>query len=300
MKNGTLDISTLAVVPGHPGVRLLATAAEAWVPVRDTVVDRHGWRPRPADGYRDIGRQERIFRERYTTTFLPAQPRKVWLGVTWYRLPGMHTASVPGRSNHGLGTTVDVAGLGGFGSSRFAQFAAVAQRHGWDNREGAGIGEAWHWTHAPSAGAPVRSASPAARPAAVTTTDDPPEEDDEMQERALQAAYRTFLGRAASDVEVDSWLLGIVAGRSLQDQVNAIARSPEARRWSVGLLYAELLGRRATPDEAEQHLASSGGDLDKVRQSVAASAEAAAFAALPAAERAARTTAAKALGLTSG
>lgn len=296
MSNGTLDVSTLAVVPGHPGVRLLASAAEAWVPVRDTVEERHGWRPRPADGYRDVVRQERIFRERYTTTVLPAQPRKVWRGVTWYRLPGMHTASVPGRSNHGLGTTVDVAGLGGFGSSRFAQFAAVAQGHGWDNREGAGIGEAWHWTHAPSAGAAVRSASRASRTTAAPAPTDPPEEDDEMQERALQAAYRTFLGRLPTEVEVDSWLLGIVAGRTLQDQVNAIARSPEARWRSVSLLYAELLGRRATQDEAEQHLAASEGNLATIRQAIAASAEAAAFAALPAAERAARTAAAQAPG----
>lgn len=144
--NGRLDVATLVAVPGG---LLRADAAAAWLRVRAAV----GLDLRPtswADTYRPYYVQERIFRERYTTSWVTGIDPRRWLGQTWWRLPGTASAAVPGTSNHGWGVAIDVTGLGGFTGSAYARLAEVAPAHGYSNRAGRQINEPWHWEYTPS------------------------------------------------------------------------------------------------------------------------------------------------------
>jgi nucleoid-associated protein YgaU len=79
-----------------------AMRADAW---RDGVLLSVSGNP-----YRDYAGQERMFRQRYTSTTptrLDARGR-VWNGVRYYRTSGA-AAAVPGTSNHGLGLAIDIA-----------------------------------------------------------------------------------------------------------------------------------------------------------------------------------------------
>jgi hypothetical protein len=147
MANGLLDTSTLTPLPAQPHLRLTAAAAAAWTVLVASVWAAYGWTLTATDAYRDYATQLRIFQQRYTTTYLPGRPWKLWQGRRWYLKRGYAAAAVPGTSNHGLGITVDVANLGGFGGTRYRQFAAIAEPRGWSNAEGRAINEAWHWNH---------------------------------------------------------------------------------------------------------------------------------------------------------
>lgn len=148
--NGLIPASALVPIGG--GARLLASAAARWSAIVAEVEHLHGWTPTPTgsmDGYRPLSgsyyAQTETFLRRYTTQYLPGRPTKTWQGRTWWLKAGEASAAVPGTSNHGWGSAVDVAALGGFATTRFAQFAAVAARHGMSNTEGRSIGEYWHW-----------------------------------------------------------------------------------------------------------------------------------------------------------
>jgi LAS superfamily LD-carboxypeptidase LdcB len=110
--NGQLDERLLVDVPGldgGPTVRLVKPAAMAWEALTAAaaaaghILKAVG----PFDSYRPYSVQEKIFRERYTTTRLPGRPTKTWLGRTWWQKPGTAIAAVPGTSNHGWAITVD-------------------------------------------------------------------------------------------------------------------------------------------------------------------------------------------------
>lgn len=100
-----------------------------------------------ADAFREYAIQERIFRARYTTTYLPGRPTKRWNNVTWYLKPNQATAAVPGTSNHGKGLAVDIKNAGGFGGSFYKWMAATGPLYGWSNAEGRSINEPWHWVN---------------------------------------------------------------------------------------------------------------------------------------------------------
>lgn len=150
--NGRIDTSTLTPVASQPSLRLRSGVAAAWAALRAAVLATYGWVVTLTDAYRDYATQERIFRQRYTTTYLPGRPSKMWLGKRWYLKRGYAAAATPGTSNHGFGITVDVANLGGFSGTKYRQFAALAVPAGWSNAEGASIGEPWHWNFTGTAG----------------------------------------------------------------------------------------------------------------------------------------------------
>lgn len=110
--NGKLDESILTRVPGQAGgatVTLIAPAARAWraltaAALKAGHVLKTGW---PSSSYRTYAEQERIFRDRYTRTYLPGRPYKMWQGRRWYQRPGTAVAAVPGTSNHGWACAVD-------------------------------------------------------------------------------------------------------------------------------------------------------------------------------------------------
>nr|WP_276582158.1 M15 family metallopeptidase [Cellulomonas sp. RIT-PI-Y] len=122
--------------------------------MRRAVYSAYGWYPVPtgiSDAYRSYAVQQSIFLDRYQTTYTQYTTGKVdrreWNGIAYYRTRGQAAAAVPGTSNHGLGITVDITGLGGFEGTRYKQLAAVAVPLGWSNTEGRKVNEAWHWSY---------------------------------------------------------------------------------------------------------------------------------------------------------
>lgn len=84
------------------------------------------------DAFRSYAEQERIFRERYTTT--PTKYNdgryhtKSWLGKTWYQKPNTAAAAVPGTSNHGYAVAIDK----GDGNVFHAWLEVNAYKYGWE------------------------------------------------------------------------------------------------------------------------------------------------------------------------
>jgi hypothetical protein len=111
--NGQLDDAVLRTIDGldgGPKLRLVKVAALAWIAMAaaalaEGVVLKA---TSAADSYRVYAIQERIFRERYTTTVLAGRPSRMWNGVRWYQRPGTAAAAVPGTSNHGWAMAIDV------------------------------------------------------------------------------------------------------------------------------------------------------------------------------------------------
>lgn len=149
--NGQIPKS--ALVPVQSGLYLTPLAAQSWQQVVKGVQDRYGWTPRLTDAYRDLYGdygQIAIFLSRYQPSYIQYAPGKVdvryWNGKPYWRKPNTAAAAVPGKSNHGWGTAVDVTGLGQYGSVKYRQFADVAEELGWSNDEGMLVKEPWHWT----------------------------------------------------------------------------------------------------------------------------------------------------------
>lgn len=111
--NGKLPASILLDTPGQAGgvpVRLVRPAARAWRALAAAALDAgHILKATSVyDSYRPYEIQERIFKQRYTTSPLPGQPRRWWQGQWWYLIEGNAPAAIPGTSNHGWGLAVDV------------------------------------------------------------------------------------------------------------------------------------------------------------------------------------------------
>lgn len=101
--------------------------------------------------YRPASVQERIFLERYEPRAAGRGPYgdvRWWRGSRYVRMRGA-SAAVPGTSNHGRGTTIDIAYVGGFTGTRYKWLDSVAAWYGLNNREGRSVNEPWHWTITP-------------------------------------------------------------------------------------------------------------------------------------------------------
>lgn len=110
-QNGRLPAAILVSTPGlagGPTVRLVAPAARAWRALT-AAAQKAGYTLKATsavDSYRPYDVQERIFRQRFTTT-PTGRTSRYWQGRTWYLKPGYALAAVPGTSNHGWGLAVD-------------------------------------------------------------------------------------------------------------------------------------------------------------------------------------------------
>jgi hypothetical protein len=150
------DIPRSALVSVQSGLYLTPLAAASWRNVVAGVQRDYGWTPVITDAFRSLSEQVRIFVDRYDVQATGGGywgDVRHWKGVRYVRRHYRKSdgkvaaaAAVPGTSNHGNGTAVDVSGLGAFGSTRFNQFAAVATRNGWSIAEGKSVNEPWHWT----------------------------------------------------------------------------------------------------------------------------------------------------------
>lgn len=111
-QNGRIPATLLEDIPGlegGPTVRLVEPAARAWramtaAAFADGVVLKA---TSTSDTFRPYAVQERIFRERYTTTPISGRRPREWNGRRWYQKPGTAAAAVPGTSNHGWALAVD-------------------------------------------------------------------------------------------------------------------------------------------------------------------------------------------------
>jgi hypothetical protein len=142
------DVLTKLTTPGY----LMSPAAKSFERLkRDAATTGTD---HPAEAYRSLAEQERLFFQNYQPTFVEYAPgkfdRRVYKTKAYYRKPGFAAAAIPGTSNHGLGSTVDWQNLGGYDSTAWKAFAARASRHGWNNIEGKEVDEPWHWTYVES------------------------------------------------------------------------------------------------------------------------------------------------------
>ena len=141
VRNGQLPPRLLR--PVTPTGRLHHLAADAYHAMRAAALS-DGIRPfKPTsapDTYRPLADQRRLFLARYTLNPIAGRPVAVWEGKTYYLLPRVAQAAVPGRSNHGWGLAVDIWGASGL---RLEWLEANALRYGfsWEFRSGA---EPWH------------------------------------------------------------------------------------------------------------------------------------------------------------
>lgn len=116
LSNGRLPASVLLDTPGQAGgptVRLVAPAARAWRAMCAAAKTAgHTLKATSLyDSYRPYEVQERIFRERYTTTPLAGRPTKTWQGQTWWLKSGYATAATPGSCVEGEAVVVTRRGL---------------------------------------------------------------------------------------------------------------------------------------------------------------------------------------------
>ena len=261
MLTGLLDVATLTRVPSAQHLRLTSDAAAGWERLADAVLARYPWRPTLTDAYRDYAAQEALFRKRYTTTKLQGRPTKTWHGVVWYLRPGYATAAVPGTSNHGRGDTVDVAWLGGYGSQRFRQFASVAAEHGWSNREGAKIGEPWHWQRIAADDRHATPPTPATEPA-------PTPEDDVTD--LIRTMLRAYLYAEPTDLQVIDW--AIKTHGWTPDQILAAVLHQPATARTLDVAYRLHLHR--APDTAAASWLEKGMTVDGLLDAIKAAAAA--------------------------
>jgi hypothetical protein len=153
MINGRIDQELL--FPVASGERdLLLNPMLSWNRLKSRVDREFGWPLIPSPGwtcYRSLEQQIKLFYSSYTTTYTGYGPSKQYNGKTWWRKTAdTPSAATPGKSNHGYGNAVDIAGMGGlnnFSDPQYKQLLTIAGPYGWDNNEGKSIGEPWHWVY---------------------------------------------------------------------------------------------------------------------------------------------------------
>ena len=146
LTNGAIPDALLTFADGAQRLRI--GTASRWALVSRQVQARYGWTPHIVSGYRSLALQVAIFTARYVPSATGSGPFgdvRVWNGVRYIRTSPAGPAAIPGTSNHGWGTAVDVDGLLSFASVQRQQFAAVAIGAGFSDAEGRAVGEPWHW-----------------------------------------------------------------------------------------------------------------------------------------------------------
>lgn len=152
-RNGFLDPAILVTTPGLAGgvpVRLVKPAARCWRALSGTLAAQgHILKATSLyDSYRPYDVQERVFRQRYTTTYIAGTDTRVWLNQTWYRRPGYAPAAAPGTSNHGRALAIDCGeerdgdtGVESLDAATLAALVAIEERYGYSHELQV---EPWH------------------------------------------------------------------------------------------------------------------------------------------------------------
>jgi septal ring factor EnvC (AmiA/AmiB activator) len=124
--NGAIPLSALCPLWGAPGHYLRADAAHAFGQLTEAYAAQHGQPLCVGDSYRPLDSQVQLYATK----------------------PGL--AAVPGTSNHGWGTAVDLCGgVESFGTREHEWMRANAPLHGWFHpawaQQGGSRPEPWHW-----------------------------------------------------------------------------------------------------------------------------------------------------------
>jgi hypothetical protein len=131
--------------PGDPAV-LREDAATSWNAARAEVLRQTGIVLAVRGWYRPVPQQELFFFQRYRKQASGGIDARWYKGERYVRFTGA-PAAIPGTSNHGLATTVDVFDFGAYGTTgnaRRAKAMPILRKYGWTDGEGQSIGEPWH------------------------------------------------------------------------------------------------------------------------------------------------------------
>lgn len=151
MKHPNGEIPLLELTPLSVGGHLLDVSARAFETWRDLADDK-GYTltiTSVGDAYRTYARQRAVFVARYVrqaTGIGRYGDVRWWNGIRYVRATGA-AAAVPGTSNHGEATTVDIRNAGPFGGAFHDWMLRTGPLLGWSNDEGRGVNEPWHWVH---------------------------------------------------------------------------------------------------------------------------------------------------------
>lgn len=104
----------------------------------------------PADTYRPYTAQQRLFKQRYSTTPTGRVPTvtRTWNKTKFYLKKGVAPSATPGTSNHGWGLAVDISSASGarlawmLGNDIWSS-PVVQYGFSWEVKEGANA-ESWH------------------------------------------------------------------------------------------------------------------------------------------------------------
>lgn len=140
--------------------RLPVDAAASYERMRKAAL-RDGVDLRPtssADAHRTRAEQERLFFQRYVPRNTGTGDRRIYNGRTYWRLPNVASAAVPGTSNHGNEdpAALDLTGLGGLTGKGYRWLDEHGSTYGWVNPEwakhprGGATRELWHWEYSRS------------------------------------------------------------------------------------------------------------------------------------------------------
>lgn len=134
-ENGRLPPHALSALDWTPSLRLRADAAAAWTALNAEYRAETGSDLPLTDAYRDLAGQQEQRHE-------------------WCDRGACRFAAVPGESNHGWGTAVDVGiGRTDWESPVYRWLVAHAARFGWAHpawaRPDGSTPEAWHWEYTP-------------------------------------------------------------------------------------------------------------------------------------------------------
>lgn len=126
-ESGRLADEQLAVIPWEPKYRIRADLLPGLVSLDKAYRAQFGEHLDLNSAYRSYDEQVAVYN--------PAQPNPL--------------AAVPGCSNHGLGTAVDIDGISSPGSERYTWLKANAEGYGWTHPDwaepGGRLPEPWHW-----------------------------------------------------------------------------------------------------------------------------------------------------------
>ena len=126
-ESGRLADDELAAVPWEPRYRIRADLLPSLVALDEAFRAEF-------DEHLDLNSAYRSYAEQLAV-YNPANPNPL--------------AAVPGCSNHGLGTAIDLNGISAPGSAKYAWLAANAERYGWTHPDWAEpdgrLPEPWHW-----------------------------------------------------------------------------------------------------------------------------------------------------------
>jgi LAS superfamily LD-carboxypeptidase LdcB len=130
--------------PGYGTRDLHHLAADAFECMNVACYAEIGYKLTTVGAYRTYAAQERVFRERYTDTYVPLRNvltnKRWWQGKTWYKRVRVAPVAAPGTSNHGWGLANDVAI---YAAGQIVGITSIAKVWSWVQAHAQEFGRSW-------------------------------------------------------------------------------------------------------------------------------------------------------------